>query len=143
MPKKKFYYVKFPILDERGNKIDEVARPIIEIILNYKHGRMIGPIGVLIDSGADFNLFPSVIGVAMGINIKKGKKLSTFGISGESLTTYRHSSIRVFVEGNNFETFIEFGEEYKGIPILGQQGFFDKFKKITLSRVKEEIVLEF
>lgn len=104
---------------------------------------MIGPIGALIDSGADFNLFPSKIGVAMGINIEKGKKLSTFGISGQAITTFRHSGIRIFVEGNNFETFIEFSEEYEGIPILGQQGFFDKLKKIALSRVKEEIVLEF
>lgn len=142
MSLKQFYYTKFPILDSRGKKISEVARPIIEIIIKYSHSEMIGPIAALIDSGADYNLFPSYICPALGINLKSGQKSSVIGVNGDKIITYRHFDIRIFVEGDAVDTFIDFSDFYHEIPILGQQGFFDKFKSIKFNRVKEEIILE-
>lgn len=123
MAQKKFYYTLFPIIDDCGKRIEKVARPIIEIVLNYRHGKMVGPIESIIDSGADHNLFSSEIGFALGINLKKGKKLSTFGISGEQMIVYRHYGIKIFVNGSSFETFIDFSDRYQDIPLLGQQDF--------------------
>jgi len=142
MSLKKFYYTRFPIVNSKGHKIAEIARPLVEIILNYKHGSMVGPINALPDSGADYNLFSSSICPTLGISLRKGKKFSVVGISGEEIITYRHYGISIFIEGYKFETFIDFSDHYQDTPILGQQGFFDKFKSIKFSRVKEEIILE-
>ena len=142
MSLKKFYYTKLPILDSRGKKVGEVARPIIEIIIKYGHSEMLGPIAALIDSGADYNLFPSYMCQSLGINLKSGQKSSVRGVSGDKIITYRHLDIRIFVEGDSFSTFIDFSDFYNEIPILGQQGFFDKFKSVNFSRSKEEIILE-
>lgn len=38
MSQKKFYYTLLPILGSHGNIIAEIARPIIEIVINYKRG---------------------------------------------------------------------------------------------------------
>lgn len=142
MSLKKFYYTKLPILDSHGKKVGEVARPIIEIIIKYKRGEMVGPIAALIDSGADYNLFPSYMCQSLGINLKSGQKFSVRGVSGDKIITYRHFGIRIFVEGDAVDTFIDFSDFYHEIPILGQQGFFDKFRSVRFSRSKEEIVLE-
>ena len=142
MSLKKFYYTKLPILDSYGKKVSEVARPIIEIIIKYQDSEMIGPIAALIDSGADYNLFPSYMCQSLGINLKTGQKSSVIGVSGDKIMTYRHSDIRIFVEGDSFNTSVEFSDDYNDIPILGQQGFFDKIKSIKFTRAKEEFLLE-
>lgn len=141
MPQKiKFFYEKLPLIDqdERGK---EIARPVVQILLNYKHGKMFGPLRALIDSGADYNLFPAQVGQLLGINIKKGQINATEGIGGKVITTYRHFGIKMFLEGYSFETFIDFSYE-DVIPLLGQQGFFDKLKKITFDRVNEEFYVD-
>lgn len=137
----KFFYETFPVIDDTGKIVGNVARPIVDVLLNYKHGRMVGSIEALIDSGSDYNLFPAEIADILGIRLVKGVLKVTEGIGGKTIKTYRHSGIKMYIEGYSFETFIDFSSEIS-VPLLGQQGFFDKFKKITLSRVKEEIILE-
>lgn len=134
------FYQVFPVIDSSGKKIGEVARPIVDIVLNYKHGKMFGPMGALIDSGADYNLFPAEIAPVLGINLKKGVEKINEGIGGKRVKTYRHLGIKMFIEGNSFETSVDFGEEIS-VPLLGQQGFFDKFKKISFNRQDEEIII--
>ena len=136
----KIYYEVFPVTNNVGKKIGEIARPIIYLSLNYKHGKMFGPVGAIIDSGADFNLFPADVANILGINLKKGIERVNEGIGKKRVKTYRHSGIKMFVEGHSFETTIDFGEEIT-VPLLGQQGFFDKFKAITFNRPQEEIII--
>jgi len=136
----KLYYQVFPVVDNFGKKIGEVARPFVNIVLNYKHGKMLGPMWALIDSGADYNLFPAEITPTLGINFKKGAPKTNEGIGGKRVKTYRHRGIKIFIEGYSFETSIDFGEEIS-VPLLGQQGFFDKFKQITFKRPQEEIII--
>lgn len=103
---------------------------------------MVGPLKALIDSGADNNLFPSIIASTLGINLKRGKKFSMFGISGKEIFVFRHYGIGIFVNGAKIETFVDFSYDYNDIPILGQQGFFDKVKSIKFVRPKEEFLIE-
>ncbi len=136
----KIYYQVFPVVNKSGKKIGEVARPIIYFSLNYRHGKMFGPMGALIDSGADYNLFPAEIASALGISLRKGIEKINEGIGGKRVKTFRHSGIKIFIEGYSFETTIDFGEEIS-VPLFGQQGFFDKFKQITFNRREEEIII--
>lgn len=136
----KLYYKVFPVIDPTGKEIGEIARPVVKILLNFKHGKIFGPISTLLDSGSDYNLFPAEIAEVLGINLRKGKVKITEGIGGKRITAYRHSGIKMYIEGHSFETSIDFSKE-SSVPLLGQQGFFDKFKQITFKRPKEEIVI--
>lgn len=138
----KLFYENFPIIDNTGEIVGSVARPIIDLLMNYKHGEMIGPIQALVDSGSDYNLFPAEIANILGVRLEKGILKVTEGIGGKTVKTYRHSGIKMYVEGHSFETSIDFSKEVT-VPLLGQQGFFDKFKRITFSRPDEEITITF
>ena len=136
----KLYYQIFPITDSAGKEIGEIARPVVKILLNYKHGKIFGPIRTLLDSGSDYNLFPAEIAEILGINLRKGLIKTTEGIGSKRITTYRHSGIKIYIERHSFETSIDFSKEIS-VPLLGQQGFFDKFKQVTFKRPKEEIII--
>lgn len=139
-PSIKLFYENLPIVDNTGKIVGSVARPIIDIILNYRHGKIVGPIQALLDSGSDYNLFPAEIADVLGIKLTKGVLKVTEGIGGKTVKTYRHSGIKMFIEGHSFESSIDFSKEIS-VPLLGQQGFFDKFKRITFNRPDEEITI--
>lgn len=136
----KLYYEILPLVDNHGRITGKVARPTIDILLKYKHGKMIGPIKAVIDSGSDYNLFPAEIADVLGIKITNGRLKVTEGIGGKTIKTYRHYGIKMFVEGQSFETSIDFSKEIS-VPLLGQQGFFDKFKQIAFKRPIEKIII--
>lgn len=137
----KFYYRVFPQINSKGKETGEVARPVVQILINYRHGKMFGPVEALLDSGSDFNLFPADIAHALGINLKSGIVKITEGIGRHRITTYRHSGIKIYIEGHSFDTSIDFSSDVT-VPLLGQQGFFDKFKSIKFERPQEEFLLE-
>lgn len=136
----KVYYQIFPVTDSAGKEIGEIARPVVKILMNYKHGKIFGPIRTLLDSGSDYNLFPAEIAEILGISLHKGLVRITEGIGGKRITGYKHSGIKMYIEGHSLETSIDFSKEIS-VPLLGQQGFFDKFKQITFKRPEEEIII--
>jgi len=142
MPKSsiRLFYTNLPVVDETGKITGSVARPIIDFLLNYKHGKIIGPFRALLDSGSDYNLFPAEIADILGIRVVKGALRVTEGIGGKIVKTYRHSGIKMFVEGHSFETSIDFSKEVS-VPLLGQQGFFDKINNVSFYRKEEEIII--
>lgn len=141
MPALKLYYQVFPIFDENGNPKGDIARPIVQILVNHKHGKIVGPLKAIVDSGADYNLFPADFGDLMGIKIRSGEPWVTEGIGGQEVRIFRHWGIKIFLEGFSFDTFIDFSYEVR-VPLLGQQGFFDKVKSIKFVRPKEEFLIE-
>lgn len=93
----------------------------------------------LVDSGADLCLFPAKIGELIGIDIESGKKEQIGGIAENPIVAYIHS-VRLIVRGLSGVD-VEAGfTESKGIRagILGQVGFFDKYK-ITFERSRNWI----
>jgi len=135
------FYTTLPIINDKRQITGSVARPMIDIILNYKHGKMVGPVQALIDSGADYNLFPEEVASIIGVKLTNGVLRMTEGIGGKTIKAYRHSGIKMFVEGHSFVTSVDFSEEVT-VPLLGQQGFFNKFDSVTLLRQKEKIILK-
>src|SRR3990167_2785391 len=116
----KLYYSILPVIDSHGVKIGEVARPIIDIVIKYKEHKMIGPFRALIDSGADYNLFPADICRTLGMTLKSGQKSAVVGVGGKRIVTYRHFGVKIFAEGYPISTFADFSSAYEGTLILGQ-----------------------
>lgn len=118
-----------------------VLRPIIPIQIIYK-GTIVF-YEVLIDSGADSNIFSSDIADIFGIDITSGAKGKVAGITGESKTIYFHY-LDLGIGGKLFKNvrvgFLkEMGKYAYGV--VGQRGFFDIFI-VKFDLIKEEIELK-
>jgi len=117
----------------------EVLRPIIPIEIIYKNQRV--KYEVLVDSGADGNIFDAEIGEILNIDIQKGEKRSVGGITGVREDYYVHPII-VDVGGWKYKTEAGFliNITRLGYGVVGQKGFFDIFV-VKFDLIKEIIEL--
>lgn len=118
-----------------------ILRPVIPIEIVFNNHSVIYE--VLVDSGADSNIFSSEIADILGINLKKSEKGEVAGITGESKSFYFHQ-VDIKVGGNLYKNirvgFLkEMGEYAYGVA--GQRGFFDIFV-VKFDLVKKEIELK-
>ena len=124
----KFQYKKEPISSsEAFPQRTSISRPIIPIQIEYK-GKKVG-YEVLVDSGADWNLFHSVIGEIIGIDITSGKKLEFHGIGGGRFTAFFHN-VKVYIGGREHDLYCGFSPDIPGNysrGVLGHSGFFDSY----------------
>ena len=134
----KFYYTPVLQRDKKGNDI-YAPKPLINLAINYKKNEPLA-IWFLVDSGADYNLFPGYLGDLLNINVKKGEKRLASGIGGIQIESFFHEGIGIFVEGHKIETNGYFSYKQQ-IPLLGQNGFFDKCSKVLFNRREEEIII--
>ena len=134
----KFYYLPVAQKDKNG-KVFYLPKPIIDVGVNYKGGSPI-IIKTLIDSGADHNLLPALIGEILKISVKKGRKQVITGIGGIQIESFFHEGVGIFVEGHKIKTNAYFSYKQQ-IPLLGQNGFFDKCNKVSFNRKEEEITI--
>jgi len=126
----KFDYLKFPAepteaFPDRKNAL----RPVLPIVVKNNDKKL--NYLVLIDSGADHNIFHAEIGEELGIDIKKGKKLNFWGTSGEKQVAYYHH-ILIEVGGWEYKCYCGFSYEIEHLPygLLGQDDFFKQFRII-------------
>lgn len=119
-----------------------VIRPVIEIKLKNNLDSL--RYEVLVDSGADFCIFNSEAGEAIGIDIKKGKMQEVFGVGGKSSIYYLHK-LQIEVGGWIHEIEAGFMPDVAGrtMPygLVGQRGFFENFI-VTFDMKKEELELK-
>lgn len=81
----------------------------------------------MIDSGASICMFHSSIGESIGLNIEKGEKDETVGVSGAPTVMYRHK-IHLHVLGNMFKIQAGFCGDLPLSGLLGRIGFFEHYK---------------
>ncbi len=118
-----------------------LLRPVIpiEIIFNNKSVYY----EVLVDSGADSNIFSSEIADVLGINLIKGDKAEVAGITGESKPLYFHY-LDIKIGGILFKNikigFLKDIGRY-AYGVVGQRGFFDIFI-VKFDLLKKEIEIK-
>ncbi len=141
MPKIKFSYLLIDKIDSKtGVKIGEILRPYILIRVSLSHGNPTNLIDALVDSGSDRNLFPYRLGEIIGINFKKIKPTSIYGIGDIKFKTYP-AKINIWVDKKKYETEADFCHEQQ-TPLLGRSGFFNLFKFVVFDENKHFIELE-
>ncbi|MCJ7739876.1 retropepsin-like domain-containing protein [Candidatus Microgenomates bacterium] len=125
----KFDYLLFPAAPNEAFPHRSYAkRPVINIKLLFDDKTVKYP--VLIDSGADFCIFHAEIARdLLNLPVKKGKKLIFYGTGGIAQTAYFHN-IQIDLCGYEIDLFAGFSFDMEKLPygILGQTGFFDRFK---------------
>ena len=101
-------------------------RPYVEVMVS--HDDREEPYLVLVDSGADTNLFSASLAEDLGLILEDGRPVSVQGATGETATVYEHA-ITVSVAGQSFETTAAFTDlpHLALAGLVGQQGFFEHF----------------
>lgn len=134
-----FSYKKIPIIDFVKKKIvDHVYRPIIKIGIR---GKTAVDYEVLIDSGADDSIFPEELAQIAGIELDKDNFKKFKGLGGGFLTGYRNKNVVILnLGGHDFSADLYFCKGFSGHGILGQRGFFNKFRvRFIYSKKRIEI----
>lgn len=92
------------------------------------NGKNIRRYKVLVDSGADINVFSASLAESLGLVLEDGKLVEVRGATGTMANFYVHP-ITVEVAGLKFDTTAAFADlphlEFAGLA--GQQGLFDQF----------------
>lgn len=136
-----FPYKSIPIVDKNGIAIKIIEKTIIPVILIASHKIAKYPVDCLVDSGADINLFPASWGESIGLKIRKGTEVKIWGIGTSFVLAYKHTVKLVL--GNSkiqLETDVYFSFD-QTIPLLGRDGFFNKFKSITFDEVECQLTI--
>ena len=104
-----------------------VHRPVIAIQLLFGNKSL--EYEALIDSGADFCIFHAEMATILGIPVNEGKEMIFYGTGGAPQLAYFHE-IQINIGGWPMNLYCGFSNEMKTLPygILGQVGFFDRFK---------------
>jgi len=114
----------------------ELKRPVIDILL--RNGKKAVSTRALIDSGADHCIFPASFAKPLGITLPNHRFMRFSGTSNFSQTAY-FDTIQVAIWNSNrneepilFDLYAGFCDsvEHVGLGILGQEGFFSRFKVI-------------
>lgn len=115
---------------------DGLVRPIISVEISYKKTQL--RLSALVDSGADFCLFPAIIGEQLGIDVKSGTKGTIYGVTGHPRDYWLHD-VHLAVSPNvkngylfdpvKFQAKVGFMESLNNgvFSLLGRKSFFEQF----------------
>ncbi len=118
------------VIPAKGKK-DKVYKPIIGVILNNKQNHKVTKkLIALIDSGADVCFCADFIGAWLGIPLYKITEEVEFTTANGGKFMAKPANVNILVGGKNYECKFYFTDTLPpNIPvILGQSGFFDKFR---------------
>ena len=100
-----------------------ILRPIIPFSIKCKDKAL--RFEALIDSGADFNIFPIEIAKKLGITLKNSDSISFTGVGGNIINGIK-ADVLLEIGSQKIQAIVVFAPVDSGI--LGQYGFFDLFK---------------
>ncbi len=133
----KFKYRKLNLKDPFSRK-NYILRPIIPVSLKGKNKSV--HYEALIDTGADFCIFPLGLAKTLDIDLTKNSSLRFAGINGEPMEGFM-GDIKIGLGKEYVFTKIVFAQTTNVVGILGQRGFFDHFD-VKLSYQKQVIEIE-
>lgn len=131
MPLIRYNFLPDIFLDPKVRKLKTMYRPYILVKLGNKNKWSKNFIKALVDSGADYNVFPSSFADEIGINYTKGEAQKITGVGGLTIDTYMHF-VKIKVENKEFETVVQFGKDIQ-TPLLGREGFFNYFDYVKFN----------
>lgn len=138
-----FSYSPAYIIDKNNTVIKVFDRATLKIIIGSKKTHRVSsiPLECLIDSGSDMNLFPASWGESIGLKVKKGEPSPVIGIGAVQIESWLHDEIIIHI-GKKIEitTSVQFSYQQQ-VPLLGMNGFFDKFARVIFDDEKKQLAL--
>ena len=119
--------------------------PRLRTFLSYKGTRQDVSFHSIIDSGADYCVFPAKFGESIGLDLTKGDHLPSYGVGGKDILYFHNIQINIVIEGDSweFDCFAGFSSrlDERGVGFLGRHGFFELFEEVTFNQNKQKIIL--
>lgn len=114
-----------------------VYAPILKTALLHKNAEPFY-FDSIVDSGADFCVFPANLGELAGLDVSEGRNVLTFGVGGKETLYFHKVKIEVIIKDEPwiFECQAGFSTKMnaRGIGFLGRGGFFDLFQEVAFSQ---------
>lgn len=131
-------YQKIQILADRDVPAKIIHVPVLKTTLFYKNNKWLFDFDSIVDSGADFCVFPANAGKAIGLDVYEGENIITNGIGGKEILYFHKVKVEVIIKGEPwiFECRAGFSTKLntKGIGFLGRDGFFDLFQEVAFNQ---------
>jgi len=107
-------------------------RPLVDVVVRYG-GREASYV-LLVDSGADINVFSGELARELGITLEDGEMLDVRAATGDEAVPWRHP-VTITVGGHAVPVLAAFGEaeHLEAVGLAGQEGLFDQFR-VTFDR---------
>lgn len=120
--------------------------PLLDTKLCYQGRQTIFSFSSLVDSGADFCVFPAKFGRLIGLPIEEGEAIITSGIGGKEILYFHKVQVGVVIREQIWKFECEAGFSFKmnakGIGFLGRKGFFDLFEEVAFNQQKRMVKLK-
>ncbi len=124
--------VQIPAREGSPSKI--VYSPILKTFL-FNKGRPSFSFESIVDSGADFCVFPAELGELTGLEVRSGEVVPTKDVSGRELLYFHKVKVGIVVKEEMFRFSSYVGFSYKmNTGLLGRKGFFDIFDEIHFNQ---------
>jgi len=81
----------------------------------------------LVDSGADFSIFPLRIAIVLGFDVEKSKKVKLEAADGHIFEAYK-TEVSAKLDTRVFRLTIGFVDNQDITPAIGRAGFFETFR---------------
>ena len=134
------------VIPSRGDFPAQVKySPIAPTVLENKNHKLDFSFDSIVDSGADYCVFPSQLGELIGLDVELGRKLPTYGVGGLEILYFHDIKVILIIQGKpwEFKCLAGFSRKmnHKGVGLLGRRGFFNLFSKIEFLENQRELTL--
>lgn len=138
-------YVTLPytelFIPAKGSRPAKVIHsPLLNTKLFFRRKETMFDFPSVVDSGADFCVFPAKYGSIIGVKIKQGDSIVTNGVGGRKILYFHKIKIGVYLRDQIWKFNADVGFSYKinekGVGLLGRQGFFDQFREVVFNQNK-------
>ena len=114
-------------------------RPSLTVV--FSNGRKSIPTIAIVDTGADFSIFPGEIAAALGMDVRHGKSLGGVQLLGMNVCCSILPVTMVLNDRIRLRCEVAFTTG-KHIGLLGQRGFLDRMDRFTLYPQEQSFELE-
>lgn len=126
--------VRFRFRKITSELFGDIYRPYADVLVIGKHGKP-RMITMVVDTGADYTLFPRQEAVLLGIDVERDcVAQTTYGVGGPQ-TVYLYQGLEVAFGGHQLKVPAGFLNTNEVPPLLGRHGFMELFTTCFEKRV--------
>ena len=122
-----------------------MSRPMVNTILSHNKKPLDFAFPCIIDSGADYCVFPANFGERIGLDITKGPYLQSEGLGGADTLYFHKVTVKIILDNQPMQFICKAGFSRKmdraGIGFLGRHGFFELFEEVSFYQRKKQFIL--
>lgn len=126
--------VEFKFRKIASELFGEIYRPYADIIAYGRNGKARG-ITLVVDTGADYTIFPRREAALLGIDLDRDCTIhTTFGVGG-ARNVYLYKDLHVSLGNKKFKIPVGFLDTNEVPPLLGRQQFLELIKTCFVNHI--------